>query len=162
MTVRWTVRAATGLPAGSEATVAIRNPLSLRGRLCLPWQSPLGWFPRLSKFHVIARQAPLAVAISCRLVAVSLENPCHCEPVRRLAWQSVLLLHQFCRCNIERRSGLPRLFEPRNDSGFGELFASKTIPFGGYASAVPPEGIFLFAPTDRAKQAAFLSEIMNL
>ena len=34
-------------------------------------------------------EARSAVAISCRLVAVSIENLCHCEPVRTTPWQSV-------------------------------------------------------------------------
>ena len=38
---------------------------------------------------------------------------------------------------------MPRHFVPRNDIGVGEVYASKTILFGGFAGAVPPEGIFL-------------------
>ena len=40
---------------------------------------PRPFLPQSVHHPVIARQAPLAVAISYRLVAVSIEPPCHCE-----------------------------------------------------------------------------------
>ena len=68
------------------------------------------------------------VAISCRLVPASIIIPCHCEPVRRLAWQSVLLLKRFCECNTDRGNGLPRHFVARNDSGLESLLRRKRYP----------------------------------
>ena len=32
----------------------------------------------------------------CRWHIQAVEKACHCEPVRRLAWQSVLKTHDFC------------------------------------------------------------------
>ena len=47
--------------------------------------------PVLGKEPVLARQAPLAVAISYRFVAASFKKPCHCEARSAVAisWQLV-------------------------------------------------------------------------
>ena len=53
--------------------------------------------------YVIARQAPLAVAISCRLVAVSIEHPCHCEARSAVAIRNPLAPSQVHEKTATRR-----------------------------------------------------------
>ena len=66
--------------------------LSLRGGLCPPRQSPVGWLLYPSKTYVIASH--------------------------EVAWQSVSPIHVSSTKSLQKEYGLPRLFEPRNDRGF--------------------------------------------
>ena len=49
----------------------------------------------------------------------TVEKACHCEPVHRLAWQSVSKAPDFCvffADFLQRDYGFPRRFAPRNDA----------------------------------------------
>ena len=90
---------------------------------------------RLSKTHVIARRALPAVAISCQLVPASVIIPCHCEPVRRLAWQSVPLsmfrLHPCCKrstdCHGSSSLAMTWMFEKRRSQPAGDCHATSWL-----------------------------------
>ena len=104
--------------------MAIRTPFAPHHLIMFPWGGVPS--PRRPITHgtscdvFVGGGVPDAPPLDTRRTP---KKTCHCEPARRLVWQSVIPLH---RTSDTWENGFPRRFAPRND-----IFIKTTLPCVG-------------------------------